>query len=77
MNISDETRFALEDLIEKIVEEELIEDLITAKTDLLKSTTQQMNNIDLGIRLVADALESIGKAINRVADAMEEQNEQG
>ena len=72
MNISDETRFALEDLIEKIVEEELIEDLITAKTDLLKSTTQQMNNIDLGIRLVADALESIGKAIDRVADALEE-----
>lgn len=74
MNISDETRFAIEDLIEKIVEEELIEDLIAAKTDLLKSTTQQMNNIDLGIRLVADALESIGKAINRVADAMEAQN---
>jgi len=74
MNISDETRFALEDLIEKIVEEELIEDLITAKTDLLKSTTQQMNNIDLGIRILADALESIGKAINRVANAMEEQN---
>lgn len=76
MNISDETRFALEDLIEKIVEDELVEDLITAKTDLLKSTTQQMNNIDLGIRILADALESIGKAINRVADAMEEQNEQ-
>ena len=74
MNISDETRFALEDLIEKIVEEELIEDLITAKTDLLESTTQQMNNIDLGIRILADALESIGKAINRVANAMEEQN---
>lgn len=74
MNISDETRFALEDLIEKIVEDELVEDLITAKTDLLKSTTQQMNNIDLGIRILADALESIGKAINRVADAMEEQN---
>jgi len=74
MNISDETRFALEDLIEKIVEEELIEDLITAKTDLLESTTQQMNNIDLGIRLLADALKSIGEAIDRVADAMEEQN---
>jgi len=74
MNISDETRFALEDLIEKIVEDELVEDLITAKTDLLKSTTQQMNNIDLGIRILADALESIGKAINRVANAMEEQN---
>lgn len=74
MNISDETRFALEDLIEKIVEDELIEDLITAKTDLLKSTTQQMNNIDLGIRLLADALKSIGEAIGRVADAMEEQN---
>lgn len=77
MNISDETRFALEDLIEKIVEDELIEDLIAAKTDLLKSTTQQMNNIDLGIRLLADALKSIGEAIDRVAEAMEAQNEQG
>lgn len=76
MNISDETRFALEDLIEKIVEDELIEDLITAKTDLLKSTTQQMNNIDLGIRLIVDAMEHIRNAIENVAEAMEAQNEQ-
>lgn len=76
MNISDETRFALEDLIEKIVEKELIEDLITAKTDLLKSTTQQMNNIDLGIRLIVDAMEHIRNAIEDVAEAMEAQNEQ-
>ena len=72
MNISDETRFALEDLIEKIVEKELIEDLITAKTDLLKSTTQQMNNIDLGIRLIVDAMEHIRNAIESVAEAMED-----
>ena len=72
MNISDETRFALEDLIEKIVEKELIEDLITAKTDLLKSTTQQMNNTDLGIRLIVDAMEHIRNAIESVAEAMED-----
>lgn len=72
MNISDETRFALEDLIEKIVEKELIENLITAKTDLLKATTQQMNNIDLGIRLIVDAMEHIRNAIEDVAEAMED-----
>ena len=72
MNISDETRFAIEDLIKKVIEEGLIEKLIGEKIKLLASTRQQMDSIDLGIRLVADSLEKIRDSISAVAEAMED-----
>ena len=55
----------------------LEEEHIKAKTALFKRLTYQVNNYDLGIRLIVDAMEHIRNAIEDVAEAMEAQNEQG
>lgn len=54
----------------------LEEEHINAKIALFKRLTQQVNNYDLGIRLIVDAMEHIRNAIENVAEAMEAQNEQ-
>lgn len=54
----------------------LEEEHIKAKTELFKRLTYQVNNYDLGIRLIVDAMEHIRNAIEGVAEAMEAQNEQ-
>lgn len=54
----------------------LEEEHIKAKIELFKRLTHQVNNYDLGIRLIVDAMEHIRNAIEDVAEAMEAQNEQ-
>lgn len=55
---------------------ELEEEYITAKIELLKRLTHQVNNYDLGIRLIVDAMEHIRNSLEGIAEAMEAQNEQ-
>lgn len=56
----------------QLLEEELLE----RKNRLLGTLKFQVDHYDEGIRLLADAFDHIGNAIERLAEAVEEQNEQ-
>lgn len=51
---------------------ELEEECIKAKTELFKRLTYQVNNYDLGIRLIVDAMEHIRNSLECIAEAMED-----
>lgn len=50
----------------------LEEEHIKAKIALFKRLTHQVNNYDLGIRLIVDAMEHIRNSLECIAESMEE-----
>ena len=50
----------------------LEEEHIKAKIGLFKRLTNQVNNYDLGIRLIVDAMEHIRNSLECIAEAMED-----
>ena len=59
-------------VIKKSDRAELEEECIKAKIELFKRLTHQVNNYDLGIRLIVDAMEHIRNSIECIAESMED-----